>query len=569
MDNPFGAPPRGVPHPSNQLPPQWRPPTGQPTPGSTMTQPAPMMMPPHPFPQAMGQPMHQTFAPQQTHPTPATGYQMQPMQQQMQYSQPFPPSQNSGASPFPQQGMSSPFAAQGTQPANNFHQHPFPLQDPFHAQPPAAPQFQRHAPNTTQPATNDFMVPQPLTAPPAAPVMDVSQLDSMFATAAAPASPVGWANDDMFAGVATTPHAEANDEENSEEADANDVELEEGETPKEVTIAPDTSTAGEGKKKEVVLSRQDTWMYMEGLQSASWDKRTEAARALKSLAFNAEPEYKEGLIKAGVCRLLMRMLASGPTNAAIEQATSCMYSLAREHLASKQELVKVGALKSLSELLTHESKQCRLNATATLYAVSCSGRPTCRELAQYNPLPALKQSVMPGIGRNAQDDQLQLFAALLIVNLLHVRGVAGGKQERASLESCLTRAFEDATEDQVRNTINIGLHRIHILNSRKERMKVGAIKRVSRAMSRMSMGKAPEKAGHPTTSDRSSGPPMTGFGSSPAANGSSGSRPRNNRSYSKSLIGGVKGVMSASSNMVARLGGSHKNLKADSADWED
>ena len=176
-----------------------------------------------------------------------------------------------------------------------------------------------------------------------------------------------------------------------------------------------------------------------------------------------------------------------------------MYSMAREHLVSKQELVKVGALRSLSDLLGHESKQCRLNATATLYAVSCSGRPTCRELAQFNPLvrqpcrtvlfaplcnalacavslvlvlappflfqpptaanpphrsarpqPALKASVTPGLGRNAQDDQLQLFAALLIVNLLHVRGVAGGKYERASLEQCLTRAYEDATEEQAR-----------------------------------------------------------------------------------------------------------------------
>ena len=58
----------------------------------------------------------------------------------------------------------------------------------------------------------------------------------------------------------------------------------------------------------------------------------------------------------------------------------------------------------------------------------------------------------PGLGRNAQDDQLQLFAALLIVNLLHVRGVAGGKYERASLEQCLTRAYEDATEEQASAT---------------------------------------------------------------------------------------------------------------------
>lgn len=34
-----------------------------------------------------------------------------------------------------------------------------------------------------------------------------------------------------------------------------------------------------------------------------------------------------------------------------------MYSLAREHLPSKLELVKIGALKTLSGLLDHESKQ--------------------------------------------------------------------------------------------------------------------------------------------------------------------------------------------------------------------
>jgi len=32
-----------------------------------------------------------------------------------------------------------------------------------------------------------------------------------------------------------------------------------------------------GQKKETVLSRQDTWLYMQGLQSSDWSKRTEAA----------------------------------------------------------------------------------------------------------------------------------------------------------------------------------------------------------------------------------------------------------------------------------------------------
>ncbi|KAL3909967.1 MAG: hypothetical protein SGPRY_009231 [Prymnesium sp.] len=62
---------------------------------------------------------------------------------------------------------------------------------------------------------------------------------------------------------------------------------------------------------------------------------------MHSLAFNAESEYKDGLIRAGACRLLMRMLSNAHDNSALEQATSCMYSLAREHLAAKQELVKV------------------------------------------------------------------------------------------------------------------------------------------------------------------------------------------------------------------------------------
>ena len=45
--------------------------------------------------------------------------------------------------------------------------------------------------------------------------------------------------------------------------------------------APAADTPGEPKKKETVLSRQDTWLYVEGLQSSDWAKRTEAARALK------------------------------------------------------------------------------------------------------------------------------------------------------------------------------------------------------------------------------------------------------------------------------------------------
>jgi len=325
-------------------------------------------------------------------------------------------------------------------------------------------------------------------------------------------------------------------------------------------------------------------MYLENLQSADWGKRTDAARALKSLAFNADAEYKEGLIKGGVCRLLIRMLSSAPTNTAVEQATSCMYSLAREHLTSKQELVKVGALRQLSTLLSHDSKQCRLNATATLYAVSCAGRPTCRELLQFNPIPALKVSVMPALGRNAQDEQLQLFAALLLVNLLHVPGAAKNKQDRASLENCLNRAYEDATEEQVRETINIGLKRIGMLNSRKERMKAGMAKRVSRSMSRLPFvskstpaqsvaeatgmscrascggGAAPNMGGV-------AGAPMTGFGNAPD------SRPASGRSKSKSIgssfISGVKAGAKAIPSVSRRGNNAHKSMSSENADWDE
>jgi len=189
--------------------------------------------------------------------------------------------------------------------------------------------------------------------------------------------------------------------------------------------------------------------------------------------------------------------------------------------------------------------------------VSCSGRPTCRELAQFDPLPALKQSVTPGLGRNAQDDQLQLFAALLIVNLLHVRGVAGGKHERAALEGCLTRAYEDATEEQVRETINIGLRRINVLNSRRERMKVGAMKRVSRAMHRMSLS---SKGSAPSGS--SSG------GASPMPGASTAGRPSSVQSYSEAIVGGVKDMVSGP---FGRRGSGHKSMPSSNlnSQWDE
>ncbi|KAL3909968.1 MAG: hypothetical protein SGPRY_009232 [Prymnesium sp.] len=68
---------------------------------------------------------------------------------------------------------------------------------------------------------------------------------------------------------------------------------------------------------------------------------------------------------------------------------------------------------------------------------------------------------------------------------------------------------------QVRETINIGLRRIHMLNSRRERMKAGAIKRVSKAMTRISFGSNEKEkqatgfCGRVTTSPTAERPPSS------------------------------------------------------------
>jgi len=525
---------------------------------------------------------------------PATGAQGMMPQHMM------PPQPGVPMAMMPPVGMGQPMAPTGTFPHSIPAQQPMGMGQPMMGGfPQPAPAGQFGAPPVGQPAANPFMVPQPLpqaaAAMPApqplqpagaqtqqqvAPIFDVSLLDTAAAPQIVPAAEL----DDTFSGLTMGPPAS---EPAADDDDADDAEEEEedvGAPPTEHHLSIDAPAPTESAKKpETVLSRQDTWMYLENLQSSDWTKRTEAARALKSLAFNADAEYKEGLIKGGVCRLLIRMLSSAPTNAAVEQATSCMYSLAREHLTSKQELVKVGALRQLAALLNHESKQCRLNATATLYAVSCAGRPTCRELAQFDPIPALKASITPALGRNAQDEQLQLFAALLLVNLLHVRGTAKSKQDRSSLEACLTRAYEDATEEQVRETINIGLRRIHTLNSRKERMKAGVAKRVSRSMSRLSgmTGKSGGPA-HPP-SDLSCRASQSGGGAAPNMGGMAGSaggammtgfgntsdgRPASGRSYSKSIASSV--MSSVKAGVKTRRGSNaHKSMSSDAADWQD
>ena len=94
----------------------------------------------------------------------------------------------------------------------------------------------RSAPDTgaPQPAANPFMVPQPLAAQPAVPTMDVSQLDAAFNPP--PAPQVGLVDDDLFAGLGP-PAAAEEAADDDEEADADDVELEEGETPVSPTLA--------------------------------------------------------------------------------------------------------------------------------------------------------------------------------------------------------------------------------------------------------------------------------------------------------------------------------------------
>ena len=248
--------------------------------------------------------------------------------------------------------------------------------------------------------------------------------------------------------------------------------------------------------------------------------KVDAARALKSLAFNANAEYKEGLLKGGVPRLLMVMIADASSTSSLEQATSCMYSMAREHMESKMALIKAGCLRVLAtSLLNHESKQCQLNSCATLYAISCAGREVCKQLAMFRPLDRLRVLVNPGPGRTAQDDQLQLFAALLIVNLLHVKGVTS-KDDRAALGLSLQRAFDDANEMQVRETIAVGLKRLSSMGSRRARLST-AMGSLSLSRKKGGGGKASLPVSTPGGGSGGCsggcGGSMQGFGSAPLA----------------------------------------------------
>jgi len=136
----------------------------------------------------------------------------------------------------------------------------------------------------------------------------------------------------------------------------------------EAQIAPGEKEEEEDGKT-LVLSRQDTFHYLAQLGEGSRDEKLAAARALKFLAFNATPEYKSGLIEAGVFRMLLQIMDDSGT--AAEHAASCMYSMAREHQPSKLELLCVAAHRKLSEKLRSSaaSKQLQLNACAALSAI--------------------------------------------------------------------------------------------------------------------------------------------------------------------------------------------------------
>jgi len=201
---------------------------------------------------------------------------------------------------------------------------------------------------------------------------------------------------------------------------------------------------------------------------------------------------------------------------------------------SKMALIKAGSLRALATtLLNHQSKQCQLNSCATLYAISCAGREVCKQLASYKPLNRLRVLVNPGVGRTAQDDQLQLFAALLIVNLLHVKGITT-KEDRGLLGSSLQRAFDDATEIQVRETIAVGLKRLKTLG--KSRLSMSGLSLGRKSSSKPSSSK-PSSIGSSGgmgggVSQGASG--MQGFGSAPP-------QPKKSSMFSRSKKGNFQG----------------------------
>ena len=215
-------------------------------------------------------------------------------------------------------------------------------------------------------------------------------------------------------------------------------------------------------------TRADTAQHLLGLQQQDWAARITALTALKQLAFDADEEYKRGLLQKDLAGMLARTLrdASGAPEEhrlkAAEQAASCVYSLAREHMDSKLALHDAGVAPPLASFLQQDgSKQCQLNATAALYAVSCGGVQACQGIAALVSLRALVPLIYPGTERTKQDDQLQLFASLLLVNLLHLDGMAeSSSDEREELRGALQKALDDCSEEQVRHTLELGFKKL-------------------------------------------------------------------------------------------------------------
>ena len=211
-------------------------------------------------------------------------------------------------------------------------------------------------------------------------------------------------------------------------------------------------------------TRADTAQHLLGLQQQDWAARITALTALKQLAFDADEEYKRGLLQKDLAGTLARTLrdASGAPEEhrlqAAEQAASCVYSLAREHMDSKLALLDAGVAPLLASLLQQDgSKQCQLNATAALYTLSCRGVQASQGIAALVSLRALVPLIYPGTERTKQDGQLQLFASLLLVNLLHLDGMAeSSSDEREELRGALQKALDDCSEEQVRQTLELG-----------------------------------------------------------------------------------------------------------------
>jgi len=344
----------------------------------------------------------------------------------------------------------NPFApAQPAAQPNPFTQ-PAAAADPFSPPP---------APAPADPFSPPPAAPDPFSPPPngfrgasAAPIAD-----NPFAPAA-PAAPVdnpffGGPSDDAAGGSDSLLGALDPDAAQPEES------LTVGEI--ETQIAPGEKE--EDEDKTLVLSRQDTFHYLAQLGEGSRDEKLAAARALKFLAFNATPEYKSGLIEAGLFRMLLQIMDDSGT--AAEHAASCMYSMAREHQPSKLELLCVAAHRKLVEKLRSNaaSKQLQLNACAALYAISCAGKPHVAKVVAEVELRDLTPLLNPPSAgreeRTAQDEQMQLFAALFVVNLLHAK-VKMEAYEAQSLLEGLGRAHDEAGEAQARDIINLGIKKL-------------------------------------------------------------------------------------------------------------